>query len=65
MGESNSCIIIGKLACLSGVGGRERNTVVDVKDAVGSAGRPDDGGGLDEIFFSIDITIEPLRAGDC
>jgi len=65
MSESNSCIIIRKLACLGGVGRWECNTVVDVKDAVGSAGWPDDGGGLYEIFFSVDITIEPLGASDC
>ncbi len=63
--ERNGGIIIGQFTGLLGISRGERNAVVDVQNAGCAAGRPDHGGGFDEILFSVDVAVDPLGAGNC
>jgi hypothetical protein len=63
--KRDSRIVIGQLTASLAVLARERNTVVDVEDAVGAAGRPDSGRGLDAVLLGVDLAVcEGATAGE-
>jgi hypothetical protein len=63
--KRDSRIVIGQLTARLAVLARERNTVVDVEDAVGAAGRPDSGRGLDAVLLGVDLAVcEGATAGE-
>lgn len=57
LGERDGRIIVGQLTSRLGVLASQRNAVVDVQDAVGAAGRPDSGGGLDAVLLGVDLAV--------
>ena len=57
LGEGDGGIVVGQFAVGAGVARRERDAVVDVEQAVGAAGRPDDGRGLDLVVLGVDLAI--------
>jgi hypothetical protein len=65
LSESDSSIVVGQLTTSLAVLAGKRNAVVDVKDAVAAAGRPDGGRGLDAVLLGIDLTLfEGAAAGE-
>ena len=56
--EFDSSIIITEFsASLSG--SSERDAIVDVENTIGSAWRPDGDGGINLVFFGVDIPLQP------
>jgi hypothetical protein len=65
LGERNGRIVVGQLAARLAVLAGERNAVVDVEDAIGAAGRPDGGRGLDAVLLGVDLAVgEGAAAGE-
>jgi hypothetical protein len=65
LGECDSRVVVGQLAARLAVLAGERNAVVDVEDAVGAAGRPDGGRGLDAVLLGVDLAVgEGAAAGE-
>lgn len=62
LGEGNGGIIVSELAGGRAVGAGESNAVVDVEDAVGTAGRVDVAGGGDGVSLGVDLAIGPDAA---
>jgi hypothetical protein len=57
LSESDSSIIVGQLAARSRVLASQGNTVVNVEDAVASAGGPDSRRGLDAVLLGVDLAV--------
>ena len=51
--QGDGGVVVGNGAGGARVGRRQRDAVVDVEDARGAAGRPDDGGGGDQILLGV------------
>jgi hypothetical protein len=65
LGEGDGRIVIGQFAARLAVLAGERNAVVDVENAVGAAGRPDGGRGLDAVLLGVDLAVgEGAAAGE-
>lgn len=59
LGEGDGGVVVGDLARGGSVARREGDAVVDVEDAGGAAGRPDDGGGGDLVLLGVDLAVGP------
>jgi hypothetical protein len=57
LGEGDGGIVVAELAGLGALLVGERDTVVDVEDAVGAAGRPDGRRGLDAVLLGVDLPV--------
>lgn len=53
--QGDGRVVVGDGAVGRRVGRHQRDAVVDVQDARGAAGRPDDGGRGDKILLSVDL----------
>jgi hypothetical protein len=58
LGEGNGRIVVGQFTRLVALLVDERDSVVDVEDAVAAAGRPDGGGGFDAVLLGVDLAVE-------
>jgi hypothetical protein len=64
LGESDGSIIVRELTGCCGACGSESNTVVDVQETSVTARRPDGSSCLNQVLFGVNITSDPLLAGD-
>jgi hypothetical protein len=62
--ERDSSIVVGQLTSSTGRSGGQRDTVVDVQDAVGAAGGPNGGSCLNRVLLGINLAVyESTAAG--